>query len=120
PEALDGCGNVVAISDHVEPTFRREFLAALGDEGGQFRYDFAAEVDDAGIHRQFEVETGLDRLLQEADISIRDVASILTEMENDAGGAGGLAYCGCMHRIRNRLLPGITKGCDVIDVDKES
>ncbi len=86
-KARHGQLQLCLLSGDVESTFRRDLVAALGDQHGHFGPQPARDSQHLVRRRHFEIELDVHQLPQPAHILVLDVPPILAQVHGDAVGA---------------------------------
>ena len=105
--------------DHVQPAFRRELLASLGNERDLSGFDGEGDLDHGTRDGHLEIEPSRHPL-QTPDILILDMAAIFPQVAHDAGGPGPLTEASGFDRIGPPTASGLPKRRHVIDINAES
>ena len=78
-----------------------------------------AMSQDLPVAGHFQVQLDGDRLAEDPQVAVLDVAAVLAEVEGDAVGPAQFGQGGRPDRIGLVGSPGLPDGGDVVDVDAE-
>ena len=100
-----------------------DLSAALGDHAHNVRLDIESDAEDFRDVRHLHVQSGLDRLAQEAEIDVLQMAAVLAQVGGNAVGAGGLANQRGFDRAGLAFVAspvtGFAQSGDMVDVDTQ-
>lgn len=104
---------------YIESSFRRDFFSSFWDEGSQVGGHVAADRDDVFVGGQLEVKLSLYRVGEEVHVTFLDMSAVLAEVKYNSVCPGLLTTCSGPNGIGERLLSGISKRSDVVNVNKK-
>ena len=118
-KACDYILHVRSMRDDIQPTLRRDLLASLRHQRRQIWSYLAANVHYTVIGGQLEIQLRLDDLLQQANVTVGDMAAVLAQVENDSVGACHLADRCRVNGVGKSLAARVAQRGYVIDVDQK-
>src|SRR5690606_26768540 len=118
-KACDHILYVRSMRDDIQPTLRRDLLASLRHQRRQIWSYLAANVHYTVIGGQLEIQLRLDDLLQQANVTVGDMAAVLAQVEYDSVGACHLADRCRVNGVGKSLAARVAQRGYVIDVDQK-
>src|SRR5947209_5792918 len=111
---------MIALADHVQPTFGGYLLSPLRHDAGGVRTRLQRDIDHLAGRRHFEIERLGELRLQARDIVVANMTAIFAQMRRDTiRSSGDGNQCG-LHGIGMPPAARVANGGDVIDVDAEA
>ena len=103
----------------VQAAFGGDLLAPLGHERDLVGLYLAGDRQHARLAGHFQVQLDGDRLAQDPQVAVLDVAAVLAEVERDAVGPAQFGQRGRPDRVRLVGPPRLADRGHVVDVDAE-
>ena len=119
-EPLDRGAQCVRVSGDVQPTFRSNFLASLGNERHLVRAKPFCDRDHLGGAGHLEIEDRSNRCAEPVYVVVLYVSSVFAKVCRDSVSAGSLAFRCREHGIGLDGAARLAKRCDVVDVNVET
>ena len=107
------------LASHIQPAFGGHLQPAFGDKHGRSGHDGKRNGAHFVSRSHFQIQRHLDVLAEAADIVILNVATVLTKVHRDAGGAARDGPIGGLHRIGFNGATSLTNRRNMVNVDAD-
>jgi hypothetical protein len=104
------------LSDDIQSTFGRDFLATFGHQCRLLRFRFAGDLEHIIGTGQLQIDGDGDRFFENAEVTILDVATVLAKVNRDGIGAPKFGQRCCPDGVRLIGFPGLANGGYMVDV----
>jgi hypothetical protein len=112
--------NPVSPSKHIEPAFRGQLLAPLGNEASVVGMKLFGFAEHFIGYRHLQIELDTESVPQLFDIPLLNMAAVLPQMHGNSIRASLFRQESSFHRVGNPRLPRLSHGGNMIHIDAET
>ena len=106
-KTFTGIAHFVELARHVQTAFGGHFLAFFRYQAAEMGLSLTGDIQHLFRHRHLKVHAGIQRLAQNTDIAIGNMATILAQMDGNTVSAGLLGDKSRLYRIRISGTAGV-------------
>ena len=103
-----------------KPAFGGEFLSPFRDQRDFIGPDAQRNLRGRVVRSHFQIQSGRDDIPKQIQVPFLDVATIFTEMDDQAVRAAQVRQYRCGNGIRLMPASGLPERGDMVDIDAES
>ena len=107
------------MANHVQTTFRGQFLTLLGHQRALIRFELDRDVDDLVGDGHFHIQLDSHRLPQKEGVAIHNVPPVFAQMKRDAVRPAKLRLDSRPDRVGLIRQSGLPYRRNVIDIHSE-
>ena len=116
-QTLAGICHTTQITGHIEPAFGGQLFTLFRDETTKYRFNLFGNTEHFFGDGHFQIESGINRLRQQGNVAVFNVATVFPQMHGDAVCACAFCYIRSMHRIGLRGTTRISQRSDMININ---